>query len=39
VNPVRAAARLLVSPEAPEKALAPLRRAGLAIVRGDGADG
>jgi DeoR/GlpR family transcriptional regulator of sugar metabolism len=39
VNPVRAAARLLVSPEAPEKALAPLRRAGLAIVRSDAAAG
>jgi len=40
VNPVGAAASLLVSPDAPAQALAPLRKAGLAILRAgpDGAD-
>lgn len=38
VNPIAAAHRLLVSPEAPAKALAPLRKAGLTIVRSDGRD-
>ncbi|MDH6591858.1 DeoR/GlpR family transcriptional regulator of sugar metabolism [Variovorax sp. TBS-050B] len=37
INPLPAAARLLVSPEAPAAALAPLRKAGLAILRSDGA--
>ncbi|MGJ7526899.1 DeoR/GlpR family DNA-binding transcription regulator [Variovorax sp. GB1P17] len=35
VNPVTAATTLLVSPEAPAKALAPLRKAGLTILRSD----
>ena len=36
VNPVSAATSLLVAPEAPAAALAPLREAGLAILRSDG---
>ncbi len=36
INPVGAAARLLVSPAAQPSALAPLRKAGLAILRSDG---
>ncbi|QNK70070.1 DeoR/GlpR family DNA-binding transcription regulator [Variovorax sp. PAMC26660] len=35
INPVTAATTLLVSPEAPAKALAPLRKAGLTILRSD----
>ena len=35
INPVTAATSLLVSPDAPAKALAPLRKAGLAILRSD----
>lgn len=38
VNPVTAATTLLVSPEAPAKALAPLRKAGLTILRSDHAN-
>lgn len=36
IQPVSAATTLLVSPEAPAAALAPLRKAGLAILRSDG---
>jgi len=39
VNPVASAGTLLVSPQAPAAALVPLRRAGLAILRSDDADG
>lgn len=35
VNPVASAASLLVSPDAPARALAPLRQAGLTILRSD----
>jgi DeoR/GlpR family transcriptional regulator of sugar metabolism len=36
INPVTAAASLLVSPAVPARVLAPLRKAGLAILRSDG---
>jgi hypothetical protein len=35
VNPVASATSLLVSPDVPARALAPLRKAGLAILRSD----